>query len=221
MADGIEEWISLREFSRRRDVRLSAVQKAIETERVTAVRRDARGRLVAIEYHAATLQWNANTDPTQAERSGTQSVQAPPASTATGELALVFDSLVATGGEERGEKARDSQAAPANDKDPHGYLESRAKTERFKSAQAELDYLKAIGLLVSRADEAKVKERRYRAMRDKLLGIADREAAVLAAERDPIQVHAILTKAIKQVLHELSDEARTEVARGVAESVAA
>jgi hypothetical protein len=216
-----EEWISLREFARRREVRLSAVQKAIAAARVTSVKRDARGRLTAIDYIAGSEQWTANTDPTQAERSGTVSVAPSVISQAEslqpGELDLGLPAEPPDG-----EKTGVAHAAsPTDGKDPHGYLEHRAKTERFKSAQAELNYLKDLGLVVSRADEATVKARRYRGMRDKLLGIADREAAVLAAERDSTQVHAILTKAIKQVLHELSDDALAEAARGVAERMVA
>src|SRR4051812_5004703 len=66
----VEEWISLREFSRRREVSLGAVQKAIASGRVTAVKRHASGALDAIEYHAATQQWNTNTDVDQAMRAG-------------------------------------------------------------------------------------------------------------------------------------------------------
>jgi hypothetical protein len=58
-------------------------------------------------------------------------------------------------------------------------------------------------------------------MRDALLNVPDRIAAVLAAERDPARVHAELTKEIKRVLHELSDDARAEIARGTSERVAA
>jgi len=44
---------------------------------------------------------------------------------------------------------------------------------------------------------------------------------VIAAERDPAQVHKLLTNEIKRVLHELSDVARAEITGGVAERVAA
>mgnify|MGYP001563191243 FL=1 len=66
----MEEWISLRAYARHREVALSAVQKAIESQRVTAVRRDAGGRLSSIEMHEADRQWSANTDPVEAARNG-------------------------------------------------------------------------------------------------------------------------------------------------------
>jgi len=68
--ENAEEWISLREFARRREVSLAAVQKAIESGRVRAVTRDGNGRLTSIEFCAAMREWNGNTDPAQAARSG-------------------------------------------------------------------------------------------------------------------------------------------------------
>jgi hypothetical protein len=119
------------------------------------------------------------------------------------------------GGEER-------QPAPAeqNGKD-FGYLEHRAKREEYQAKQAELDYLEAIGELVPTSELRAAAASRYRAIRDKLLNIPDRLSAILAAEKDPAIVHAALAKEIKQVLHELSDDARAEAARGVAERMAA
>lgn len=266
----MENWISLRAFARRHNVRLSAVQKAIESGRVTAVRRNAAGRLKGIEANLAALQWSQNTDPAQAERSGktgaavsapepAQSwspddesligwraaakggdkgsfVLSPQAPAGTGEQLQLASADVSTpangvagspGGADGpvaagAGPAQTMPGAPdANTKDPHGYLESRAQRERYSAEQTKLDYLRALGLLVSAADMRVLSARRYRAIRDKLLNIPDRISAVLAAERDPVQVHAQLTVEIERVLHELSDDARAETARGAAERVAA
>lgn len=105
--------------------------------------------------------------------------------------------------------------------DEDGYLQHRARTEKFRSMQAELDYLQALGLLVPVGQFREATFRRYRMLRDKLLNIPDRVATVLAAERDPTQVHQKLTEELKRVLSELSDDARAEAARGAAERVAA
>jgi hypothetical protein len=207
MAD--KEWISLRKFSRVRGVALSAVQKAIESGRVTAVKRDG-SRIVAIELHQATDEWNRNTDPAQAARSG-QVLGAPaPVVQPSGSPAEQLD-LVA--GAQR-EKETDG-------KDPHGYYEARADRERHQARLAELELLEQLGGLVSVDEMRQVTSRRYRAIRDKLLNIPDRVSAILAAEKDPNQVHAALTRELKRVLHELSDDASAEAARGVAERVAA
>jgi len=118
-------------------------------------------------------------------------------------------------------------SATDNGKD-FGYLEHRAKREQFQAKQAELDYLEAIGELVPKAELLKAASSRYRAIRDKLLGIPDRNASMIVGEARAgdqatatARVHALLVKEIKQVLHELSDDARAEAARGAAERVAA
>lgn len=230
-----EEWISLREFGRRRGVALSAVQKAIESGRVTAVKRDQGGRLVAIEANQATIQWNTNTDPAEAAKSGKVLGDIHPASD-RGELPLGESvpgaaSAVPQANTDRpatvGHGAADAGDSPAGavnegkDKDQHGYYAARAERERLTVDQQRLEYLKALGLLVSKAEIAQLTSRRYRAIRDRLLNIPDRLAAVLAAERDAAQVHALLAAELKRVLHELSDDARAEAARGTAERLAA
>lgn len=230
-----EDWVSLREFGRRHDLSLAAVQKAIETGRVTAVKRHAlSGRLKAIDAIAAAAQWNANTDPAEAAKNGKTQLASdtPREETAWGgagqgvaatlgpetELALSQVDQPPGGKPPGGES---EPAAPGADKDPHGYYAARAARERINAAQQQLDYSKALGQLVSVAEVKQLSSRRYRAIRDRVLNIPDRVAAVLAAERDPAQVHATLTAELKRVLHELSDDARAEAAGGVAVGVAA
>ena len=215
MVNQVEEWISLREFARRRSVALSAVQKAIDTGRVTAVRRDDQGRLKKIEVHRATHEWNAKTDPVQAARSG-QLLQAPIAPEAP-ELPL-------------GQQDASSAAPPSGGKNDAGeapggqhdsYYAARAKREEYAAKEAELKYLQTIGSLVSAEEVRANTSRRYRALRDAFMAIADQEAAILAAEKDPIKVRERLTRAFKKVLHELADTARAEAAGGDTERLAA
>lgn len=216
-----QRWMSLRAYSRHRGVALSAVQKAIDSGRVTAVRRKEGGRLKAIEAIAADSQWLANTDPVESARTTDtlrpgpdQALNVAPA----GELPLERPGEART--EDPAPLAGGTAASVDAGKD-FGYLEHRAKRESFQAKQAELDYLRAIGELVPAAELRAAASRRYHAIRDKLLGIADRQCALLAAEKEPARVHAALTKEIKQVLHELSDDSRAEAARGAAERVAA
>ncbi|HKQ24111.1 MAG TPA: hypothetical protein VJT81_06680 [Burkholderiales bacterium] len=67
MQDG---YISLRAFGRAHDVRLSAVQKAIKTNRVTDVLRNDRGFVVGIHAVNAWIEWQRNTDLGEAAKSG-------------------------------------------------------------------------------------------------------------------------------------------------------
>jgi hypothetical protein len=186
---------------------------------------------------AATMQWDMNTDPVQAAKSGKvlgrvvsasgESVNAGSESDGVDLVAQASAGSASSAGAKPEDGVTPSappsaQAVPVPvDKDPHGYYEARARREQFQSKQAELDYLQALGELVSSSDMRRISARRYRAMRDKLLNIPDRLAAVLAAEREPAQVHAVLTADIKRVLNELSDDASAELAAGVAERVAA
>lgn len=107
---------------------------------------------------------------------------------------------------------------PAPKDDPHGYLESRSKREHYLAKQAELEYLKDIGELVSAREVREVAFRRYRTLRDKLLNIPERVASVIAAERDPARCHKILTDEIKRVLNELAAAVRTEADGGIVKS---
>jgi len=210
-----EQWVSLRAYARHRGVALSAVQKAIASGRVTAVKKDGT-RIVGIDLVAADGQWLENTDPDQAARTKGLPESSLPAAPLTLQAPPGPAPAAAAPGSDEPVQA----AVESKGKD-FGYLEERAKREKFAAAQAELDYLKAIGQLVPTAELRAVTAQRYRAIRDKILGIADRLASILAAEKDPARVHAALTKEIKQVLHELSDDARAEAARGAAERVAA
>lgn len=208
----MQAFVSLREFARQRGVTLAAVQKAIESGRVTAVRRSESGRLKGIDLIAGTEQWNARTDPAQAARSETM-LGAP-----AGSPAGALDELP-LGDAPPAPEGASAPAKPGDDKDD--YYRHRARREQIAAQQAELDYLKAIGSLVS-ADEARqVAERRYRTVRDAVLAVADQEAQILAAEKDPLVVRDRLTRSLKKALHELSDAARAGAARGAEERLGA
>src|SRR4051812_20824038 len=63
-------YISLRAFAREHDMRLSAVQKAIKSGRVTDVLRNERGYVVGIHAVNAWIEWQRNTDQGEAAKSG-------------------------------------------------------------------------------------------------------------------------------------------------------
>jgi hypothetical protein len=199
--------MSLRAYARHRGVKLGAVQKAVKSGRVTCVRRDAAGRLCAIDQVLADQQWAARTDPVEAARSGT--LIAPPAGDGVNSE-LPLDAA----------PAADTQTTAGKDGTP-AFNESRRKQAYYSAEQARLDHLKELGLVVSTEEQTKVSARRYRAMRDKLQSIPDRTCDILAAERDAGVVHALLVKEIDQALYELSDDARAEFAAGAAERMAA
>lgn len=200
-------YVSLRAASRELDMTLGGVQKAIDSGRVTSVLKDPKGRRIGVHLERARIEWAGNTDPTQAERTGTVPIQASP----------VAGNDLFQGGAPDGPPS----STKAGKEDPHGYLEHRARTEEFRAKQAELEYLKDLGILVPIAEVREANFSRYRTLRDKMLNIPDRVATILAAERDPTRVHVQLTEEIKRVLSELSIEASAAAAEGAAERVAA
>jgi len=207
----MEEWIGQRAFARRKGVSHTAVQKAIADGRIpaTAVRRKG-DRIAAIEFYAASAAWDANTDP---------------AAQAKNELGLVpaesAELSAAAADPKKGDASAAGDEPQRATKDPHGYQLERAKREKFAAATAELEYFKAIGLLVPVESVNESQRRLFREVRDKFLNLADRLTPVVTSERDPARVHAIIKSEIEKVLNELSDDARAESAEGTAERLAA
>lgn len=218
------EWVSLRRFARERGVTLGAVQKAIESGRVTAVQRKENGRLCAIDLVEASLQWDSRTDPTEAARSGAPIAPGVPASAALPAAATQPDLLAGAAADTTVAQSAPAKAAkPAAPAAPPGqaaasgeppasdepgarddYLEHRARRESFAARNAEIEFHERVGTLVSAAGVRKAAFETARRVRDQLLGVPDRIAATLAAERDPVRVHQVLTGELKRALNELT-----------------
>jgi hypothetical protein len=213
IVDGIEI-MGRNEYARHRGDTPNAVAKAEKSGRITsAVKRDAAGIFLGIDWRKADELWALNTDPEQALRSGKVGAPAALSSAPGDQLDLQ------PGAEAKGEQQQ--QPRPTGDKDPHGYLEARGQREQYQAKQAELDYLEALGLVIATEEVREAMRRRYGMLRTKLENIADRFADEVAAERDPSRVRAIINAEIKRVLNELSNDASTEAAGGVAERMAA
>ncbi len=216
----VEKWVSLREFARNRDVTLAAVQKAIESGRVTAVKRKENGRLCAIDLIAGTAQWNGNTDVDQAARAGAPLfAQVNDSAPVNGlQVAAVYRDEgrepVGPGSDTAGAA---SSSPGAQDKDPHGYLEARADKERAQAKRAELDYLERVGELVSVTQVREQEFAVFRKLRDNLIAIGDRLAPRLAAETDPVRVQHMISEEIRKALHELSRALGVDAAGGAGE----
>lgn len=223
----VEEWMSLRAYARHREVTLSAVQKAINSGRVTAVRRDANGRCAGIEKNEADRQWAANTDPVEALRNGKMPSAVPPGERQQSELMPVRDSGELIGrprpeaesgaatAEESGGQAEGRPAAGNTDQDD--YLAARAKREHFQAKTAEIEYLKEIGTLVAAAEVAGAIAVIIGEGMSKLDRIADRKAQILAAETDPNRVHRILRDETNAVRDECSRQLAALAAGGAEE----
>ncbi len=98
-----------------------------------------------------------------------------------------------------------------------GYYDHKAKREKFEAHLAELKYLEEVGLLVPAVDVEREFDSLGRSVRDALLNIPDRLAPIIAVEKDPTRVHALLAEEMRVALNELSRRLEESPAAGGAE----
>lgn len=197
------DWVSLREFARRQGVTLQAVQKAIATHRISAaaVQREDSGRLRAVDADQAAIDWHRNTDPELALRTGT--VIPPPAS-----VANVVDVAAAPADAPR--QLALSTPDTAADRAPledDSFRRDRAENERLKKVNAELDLAERLKLLVPVEAVRRAAFESSREIHDTLIRLPDRLAPLLAAEGDPVKIHALMTHEIRGALNALAERA--------------
>jgi hypothetical protein len=88
------------------------------------------------------------------------------------------------------------------------YAQSRAVRELYLARLSKIEFEERAAKLVSRDEVTVAAFTKARTVRDNLLNIPDRLAAMLAAEVDPTQVHQILSDEIRKALNELSGDDR-------------
>jgi hypothetical protein len=230
MSDAVLEVVSLRECSRRLGVTLGALQKAIDTHRVTCVQWSG-DRRVGVEWPTAREQWARNTDPSEAAKNGkvwvpsgapavTQPEREGPAS-APSRVAGAADSGphnredLAGVGDFAGQapdllaaaEKRDAPAEPAAKTEGSAYHEHRARREEYDAELKRLELEKQRGRLVATEDVERAAFDEGRLLRDHLLRIPDRLATTLAAEADPVRVHALLARELRSACDAIADGA--------------
>ncbi|MCC6366839.1 MAG: hypothetical protein IT165_25235 [Bryobacterales bacterium] len=85
------------------------------------------------------------------------------------------------------------------------YNKARAVREHYQARLAKLEYEEKTGKLVP-ADEVKIAAfNLFRRYRDHMLNIADRVAAILAAETEAAKCYEILSTEIRKALNEFAD----------------
>lgn len=188
------EYISLRAYARRRGVVLSAVQKAIESRRVTAIREED-GRISGIDPIEADKQWAANTDATEAAKSG-KFVDAPPTAQLT-------------------PPPSEKPAEPTAAGDQGTFLAARVKEAELRGQLLELDKLERIDDLLPRSVVAREYAEIFAQLNNALTRIPDRISQALAGETDPVRINRRLSDEIRKVLDECSR--RLAEAAGVAD----
>ena len=191
--------MTLKEYARHRKCSPAAVRKALETGRISGERDESGWR---IDANRADAEWERNTSMVPRNKKGTTKAAG-----------------VGNPDMEEGGKAAPTPppAAPRARLPPEpdeeskqkilSYNKSLEKEKHYKALMAEVEYQIEVGALVRKADSDKAVFAFHRTIRDRLLNIPDRIAAVLAGEADREKVHGILSKELRQALTELAAEA--------------
>ena len=85
------------------------------------------------------------------------------------------------------------------------YTKARAVYEHFRAKLAQLEYQERRGDLISKDEVQVATFNQFRQFRDGILNIADRVAAMVAAETEPAQCHKILADEFRKALNDYSD----------------
>jgi len=186
-----DQWMSLRSYARQRGVSLYAVQTAISSGRVTAVRREPGGKITGIDPVRADAQWAANTDATEAARTGADPFRG----------AVVQPDLVERAG------ADTPPSLPAGPSDTAEYQASRAKREEYQAEMARLTLLERLGQVGSIEGFAKAVTDAAQLAQDRILQVPSRIATSLAVETDPIKIETLLTRELKDALDGIAQRA--------------
>jgi hypothetical protein len=189
-----DQYISLRAYARQRGVSLYAVQTAIASGRVTAVRRNEAGKITGIDPVKADAQWAANTDATEAARTGADPLRG----------AVVQGDLV--------DRISSSSTTPADESNAPAFRESRAKREEYQAELARLDLLNKLGQVGSIEGFIKAVTDAAQLAQDRILQVPSRIATSLAVETDPIKIETLLTRELKDALDGIAQRA-AELAR--------
>jgi hypothetical protein len=121
-----------------------------------------------------------------------------------------IDSDVADGEWEANTKARPPAVRRQADdeQDAFGaaqYSKARAVREHYQARLAKIEYEERVGSLISKDEVQVVAFNTHRVIRDAMLNIPDRVAAMLAAETDEAKCHEMLSIEIRKALNEFAD----------------
>jgi hypothetical protein len=181
--------MSLRAYARHRGCALRAVQKAIETGRITL---SADGK---VDSAAADASWELATDHSKRRDPLGAEPRSSGDDAARAEAEGDGPEADEPGGVERAKSNRDAKA----------YARARAARETYVAQIKKLELDELAGTLVRAAEVEKAIFEATRAARDAMLNIPNRIAAELASETDPHRIHTRLTAEINLALEELAN----------------
>lgn len=187
------ELLSLRAYARHRNVTLAAVQKAIETKRITTIA-DERGKK-KIDPEVADIQWAKNTRPDQQERGSLKDFEKTQADLAS-----------YTNANFTGDAAR-LPGEPGKENNNIGLSVEKAETEQVRRQLMELSLQQKRGELVKVEDIERAMASKLKAANEALNNLADRLAPILAAETNVDVVDRMLRTEIRRAMSLIAQEA--------------
>lgn len=181
------------DFAKSRGVTAAAVTHAIKSGRIRAAVVTRNGR-EWIDHEKAMELWDKNT------------LQQPPS---TKERPAKVSRSAAPAAEPPIEPPTDQQLRAFIQGLPEDQIpdlnDSRARREHYLAEKARLEALQGRNELVPAADVKTEAFARARAVRDALLGLADRLAPILAATTDARECHRLITEEHRVALRGLAD----------------
>lgn len=190
-------------YARHRGCAPNAVKKAEDDGRIAAaVKREADGAFIGIDWKLADQLWANNTDPAEAAKNG--------------KLNLPVLEPVQTSVPLAPSTNDEAPAASAPGNDPFGYQQARAQREKSEAQLSEMKALREAGALTWTAGTKKEAVAIARGIRNAMLAIPDRVAPVLDPA-NPARAHKLLTDEISKALREFTVELeqRAAAAAGV------
>jgi len=199
--------LSQRAYARHRGCSQAAVWKAIQTGRISVVK---VGTGVKINPSTADREWAENTDqskPSNAETGDPTHRRDPAAPSvpmdldAAGELEqipLFEEPKCRISFEAGGNGSEDAEEVGS-------YAQYRARREKALARRAELELEEKIGSLVPVSEVQQAGFESARKVRDLLIAIPERVAAVLAAIDEPAEILTVLETEIEAICGELSN----------------
>ncbi|GGX53066.1 hypothetical protein GCM10010946_34570 [Undibacterium squillarum] len=174
--------MSLRAYARHRGVALSAVQKAIRTNRIKMNR---NGK---IDAAIADRDWMNNTDVFKAP----PGKSAPPAATDD-------DDLFSTGADPLATDTEDEQEESEDDKINRAQRQARLEIAQIRVEKERLELQIQKGQMIPLAEAGPLAFTAFRMVRDAILNVPGRVMDELAAETDPIKIENRLMAELTRV----------------------
>jgi len=176
-----QKLMGLREYARHRKVRLSTVQDAIAKGRISVVMERGKKK---IDPSKADREFDQNTDPSKQNRKPDSEPRPP--------------------------QTQSTEANPESSNKPKAptYQSARTMREAYSARLQKLEWEKRSGEVIQVKSVRVQAFQLARTVRDAILNVPDRIAAILAAETDPRIVHDLLSKELKSALQELVNAAR-------------